>query len=96
MLQAILLRRSVSLTQGKEERRALPDSRVCPHQSTMAMNNPPHRSQPDAMSRKILLQVQALKRSKQPVVLFHVKTGAVVAHKINLVLVLRNAAELDP
>ena len=64
------------------ERRALVHCCFRPHPSTMALNDPLHDRQAHAGTLELIVTVQALKHSKQPVRILRIESSAVVSNDV--------------
>src|SRR4051794_30869743 len=67
--------------QPNEERRALAGPALGGDRSTMALDDPLHRCEPDAGAGEVARARQPLERPEQLVILRHVEADAVVAHE---------------
>jgi hypothetical protein len=83
-------------SEGKIERRPLLFFRFCPEFASVSQDDPVCSRQAYAKAFDVVSIVQALKRYKERFRILLVKTGAIVAHKIDNVFFLVDQTELDP
>jgi hypothetical protein len=66
-----------------------------PRCAAVPVNDPLHNRQADAGAFKFVRAVEALKDAEQFVRIPHVKTGPVVAHEIDVLVLLKFAADFN-
>src|SRR5690606_27189536 len=68
---------------------------IGPHSASMPMWNTLDDGQPDTGTLELFLGMKPLKNAKQLLVVLHIESGAVVAHKIDDLVSLLTSADLD-
>src|SRR5690349_4315364 len=82
-------------SESEEKRRALVGLRLGPDAAPVPVNDALHDGQTDTRALKILGAMQPLKHNEKFGRVLHVETGAVVADKINTLMVLGKCADFD-
>src|SRR3989442_4532520 len=80
--------------EGEIDRRAPADHPFRPHATTVPIDDPVDRRQPDPGPRKVAFPVQALKRPKELVNVGHVESRTVVPNEVHGSIAGAIAAEL--